>query len=168
MGGLLLPLRTALPALLSSNDLQRMNARSFIAAILYRNNERTLRPVKRLKKLILYALLGNPLILRAIECLKHCNRIWVGGWSPYNGGKARVSGVASPTSGSERPRAVPSGPEPRRARWHTIPPFYFIISTQWKARKGVGWRQYARRQKTTRKSFMRNLLSQNKIGCKLK
>lgn len=52
-------------------------------------------------------------------------------------------------------------------RRHTISPFYFIISTQWKRCKGVGRRQCARRW-TARKPFISNLLSQNKIGCKLK
>lgn len=136
-----------------SPSVERMNAGDpFIRAIHHRNNERTLcrcrvKDYKTQKnKFILCVLLGYPLLpLRAIECLKHCNRICGSEWCGYNVrgwlGRCRMSdfahAAASPT--------IRTAHHLSRYHRHTISPFFFIISIQWNACKGVGRRQCARR-----------------------
>lgn len=119
---------------LRSPSTKRMNTRDpFICAIHHRNNKRTLRRAllkdyKMRKKNILYVLLGNPLLLaRAIECLKHCNRIRAG--SGVNGGGLAVQWGAQPgaatrcrMSDARRPRRAVAPPRLP----HLLPPTYDI------------------------------------------
>lgn len=148
--------------LLLSYDLRMFNVWMLqihsIATIRQRNNRRTLRSIKRAQKAQKksYVLLGNPLISgRAIECLKHCHRIWVDGENVLQWllvGRGVVWRVAH--------AGLRSTTHDIAFLFHN----FFTMETQ-QRRRAKTMRPEA---KTARKPFIFYLLSQNKIGCKLK